>query len=276
MNRDLLDVLARELGEIHTWMEECPGVFYLSVLPGGEYYAVLEDAPISQETRAMGRKLEGAPIFIYRLEAEDGAWVAVEYEILRYKTVYGLPIPDGKSLRAAALYGAELRPDYFGIYPIPPRTPWGYTLRHRPLDNGIYWIETEQCIEVLAVCYPVWDGELSEGLLESGQTLDSEDEMGYIFFRKEIACVAIWELLRTRPELAAVGLIRKPELMNAIWRDQPGYALGYNHQEQIGFHDDFGLLLYTLGTEDCELKGSLDHMVIFTPNAGTDFIGFWR
>lgn len=280
MNRETLDLLAHELGEIYHWEKECPGVYYLSILPtiekGGEYYAVLEGAPITQEARAIGRKLGDTSILIYRLGAEDGAWEAVEYEILRYKAIHGIPMPEGKSLRVAALYGAELRSDYFGAYPVPFLTPWGYTLRHRPLDNGIYWIETDQCAEVLAVCFPIWDGELSEGLWDAGRKLDTEGEMGYIYFLRKTACIAVWELMWMRPALVSIGLIRKPELMNAIWKHQLGYALGYNAQEQAGLHDALGLLLYVLGMEDRELEGSPEHMITIDPGAGTDFIGFWR
>ena len=114
MDNDLLDLLACELGEIYRWEEECPGVYYLSILTtieeGGEYYAVLEGAPITQEARAIGRRLKDVPVLLYPLEAEDGAWTVVEYEILRYQTARGLPMPEGKSLREAALYGAELCP----------------------------------------------------------------------------------------------------------------------------------------------------------------------
>ena len=36
MDNDLLDLLAQELGEIHRWEEECPGVYYLAVIPNAE------------------------------------------------------------------------------------------------------------------------------------------------------------------------------------------------------------------------------------------------
>lgn len=280
MDNELLDLLAYELGEIHRWEEECPGVYYLAAIPDAdnpeEYYIVLENAPISQEARAIGRPLKSSSALAYLLDSEDGAHTAVKYEVLKYLTAHGLPLPEGSSLRDTSLFGMERRPDYFGAYPVPFLTPWGRTLRHRPLDNGVYWIETEQCLEVLALCYPVWDGELSEGLSELGQTLAIEGEMGYLYLSKEAACVAVWELLRTRSELIDAGLIRKPELMNAIWRYQPGYALGYNAQEQAGLHDAFGLLLYALGAEDRELEGSPEYMIAMDPEAGTDYIGFWR
>lgn len=280
MDDELIDLLAHELGEIYRWEKECPGVYYVSILPtignGGEFYTVLEDAPISQEARAMGRRLGDALVWVYQIETEDGAWAAVEYETLRYRTQCGFPLPEGKSLREAALYGMELCPDYFGAYPVPSQTPWGYTLRNRPLDNGIYWMETDRCVEVLAVCYPVWDGELSEGILSLGQKLVSEDEMGYIYFPKEAACVVIWELLRTRSALVSTGLIRKAELMNAIWSSHPEYAMGYNAQEQAGLNDVLGLLLYAAGAEERELEGSPEHMISITPGAGTDYTGFWK
>lgn len=280
MSDELLDLLACELGEIYLREEQCPGVYYLSVLPtigrGGEYYVVLTDAPISQEIRTMGRKLEGCLVLVYLLAGEDGAWAAVEYEVLRYLTQRGLPLPEGKSLREAALYGMELCPDYFGTYPVPPLTPWGYTLRHRPLDNGIYWMETDQCVEVLAVCHPVWASELPEGLQSIAQGLNDEDKMGYLYFAKETACVIIWELLRTRSALISTGLIRKAELMNAIWEYHPEYAMGYNAQEQAGLNDALGLLLYALGVEDRELEGSPEHMIVMTPGIGSDYTGFWK
>jgi len=280
VNDELLKLLSYELGEILRWEKECLGVYYLSVRPedgiGREYYAVFEDAPVSREARAMGRRLKSVPALVYPMGLEDGPQLAVKYEVFRYKIKHGFPLPEGDSLREAALYGMELCPEYFGTYPVPPVTPWGYTLRHRPLDSGIYWIETDQCVEVLAVCHPVWATELSEGLLGIAGKLECEGVMGYRYFLRQTACVAIFELLRTRPELTELGLIRKAELMNAIWEHQPGYAMGYNAQEQAGLHDAVGLLLYALGVEDRELEGSTEHMVTMDPKTGSDFIGFWK
>lgn len=280
MNDDLLDLLAYELGEIQIWEAQCPGVLYLSVLPtidcGGEYYAVTADAPISQDTRTLGRKLECVSAHIYPLGGADSAWLAVEYEVLRYKTKRGLPLPEGKTLRETALYGMELIPNYFGAFPVPGLTPWGRTLRHRPLDNGVYWIETEQCVAGLAVCWPIWETELPDGLAAAGQRLEQEDGQGCLYFPRQTACAVIFELLRTRPALAETGLIRRAELMNAVWNDQPGYALDCNVQEQMGLNDAPGLLLRALGVEDRDLEGSPEYMIAMDPEAGTDYIGFWR
>lgn len=281
MDDELLYLLANEVGKILQWEEECPGVYYLSVLPedekgsGLEYYAVFENAPISQEVRTMGKRLETVPAWVYLLDSEEGPRWAVYYEILKYKTMHNHPLPEGESLQDAALYGMELCPDYFGTYPVPPQTPWGRTLRHRPLDNGIYWMETDQCAEVLAVSYPMWEGELSEGVQTIAKRLEHEGEFGYLYFSKQAACVAIWELLRTRSELTALGLIRKAELMNAIWQFYPEYAMGFNAQEQAGLHDGMGLLLYALGAEDRKLEGAVENMIAMTTDTGNGYIGFW-
>ena len=65
-------------------------------------------------------------------------------------------------------------------------------------------------------------------------------------------------------------------LMNAIWKYAPMYAAAYNAQEQAGLNDALGLLLQTLGAEDVELEGASEYMITLDPDAGTDFIGFWR
>ncbi|MCX4372270.1 MAG: hypothetical protein OSJ58_10655 [Dysosmobacter sp.] len=106
MDNELLDLLAYELGEIHRWEEECPGVYYLAAIPDAdnpeEYYIVLENAPISQEARAIGRPLKSSSALAYLLDSEDGAHTAVKYEVLKYLTAHGLPLPEGSSLREAA------------------------------------------------------------------------------------------------------------------------------------------------------------------------------
>ena len=186
-----------------------------------------------------------------------------------------LPLPKGESLQEIALYGMEISPDYFGAYPVPSVTPWGHTLRHRLLDSGIYYIETSQCKEVLAVCHPVWVTELSNGILGVAEKMEHEGEMGYLYFQ-QAACIAIFELLRTRSSLVAFGLIRNQELMNSIWKHYPEYAVAYNTQEQTGLNNGFGLLLYALGVEDRELERSPEQMITISPGVGTDFIGFWK
>ena len=170
-------------------------------------------------------------------------------------------------------------PSYFGTFPVPPYTPWGWTFRYKALDNGVYWLETSQCKTALAVCHPVWSTEFSEVVAQAGQKLARSNagdvELDYLFFEKEASCTAIFELLKVRPEWLETGLIRRPELMNAIWKYAPIYAAAYNAEEQAGLHDGLGILLQMLG-EDSEPQGSPEHMISLAPDAGTDFIGFWK
>ena len=73
MDSEFLDMLANELGEISHWKEECPGVYYLSILPESErtllcaeYYLVLDNAPISNEARGYHFAPHKGPIISYR------------------------------------------------------------------------------------------------------------------------------------------------------------------------------------------------------------------
>ena len=73
--------------------------------------------------------------------------------------------------------------------------PWGWTLRYRVLDNGVYWLETSQCKTALAVCHPVWTTEFSDGIVQAGKKLihsKADDvELSYLFFEERASCTAI-------------------------------------------------------------------------------------
>lgn len=288
MDEEMISILNYKLGQVLDWEELCPGVYSLGVLLDpdseyscGEFYLVLEGAPISQEARALGRPLQGTSAMLYPIDPPDeGAWTAIMYELCKNQLAHGISSLEGWSLKDAAMEGMELCPTYFGSFPVPPRTPWGWTLRHKALDNGIYWMETDQCTEVLAVCQPIWSSEFSDGVTQTGRKLlhedvDADKELSYLFFDRNVSCIAVFELLKVRPEWLTTGLIRKAELMNAIWQNAPAYATAYNTEEQAGLHDGLGILLQMLG-EDSEPQGTVEHMISLNPSAGTDFIGFWK
>lgn len=287
MTDDLLSLLNYELGQILDWEELCPAVYSLtvqpdpdSVYPCSEYYLVLPGAPISREALALGRALDGIPGLLYAIDPPDeGGWTAILYELCKNQSRHGSPPLEGWSLADAAIEGMELCPTYFGSFPVPPYTPWGWTLRYRVLDNGVYWLETSQCKTALAVCHPIWSTEFSDGVVQAGKKLtlstDDDVELGYLFFEERASCTAIFELLKVRPEWLETGLIRRPELMNAIWKYAPMYAAAYNAEEQAGLHDGLGILLKMMGG-DSEPQGSPEHMISLVPGTGTDFIGFWR
>lgn len=287
MNDELLSLLNHELGQIQTWEELCPGVYSLNVQPNPdseypwrEYYLILDSASISQEARTLGKPLPGTSALLYPIDPPDeGGWTAVMYELCKSRFAHGSPPPGDWSLAGAAMEGMELCPSYFGTFPVPPRTPWGWTLRHKALDNGIYWIETSQSQTVLAVCHPIWSTEFSDGVTQAGKKLaygkSDDEELDYMFFDYETSCTAIFELLKVRPGWLSTGLIRKDELMNAIWKYAPMYAAAYNAEEQAGLHDGLGLLLRMLG-EDSKPQGKVERMIALGAETGTDFIGFWK
>lgn len=287
MDNELLSLLRYELGEVTGWEELCPGVYSLTVQPNpdsvspcSECYLVLPDAPISQEARALGKPLDDSSGLLYPIDPpREGAWTAVMYELRKNGITHGVSEDSGWTLSDASSLGMELCPAYFGTYPVPPCTPWGWTLRWRALENGVYWLETSQCKHVLAVCYSIWTGELSDGVQKAGTrqplVAGAEEDLGYLFFDDRTSCVAIFELLEVRGRWLEAGLIRKPELMNAIWEYQPIYAASYNAQEQAGIHDALGILLQMVGA-DSKPQGSVENMICVTPGKGADFIGFWR
>lgn len=287
MSEELLSILRYELGEVAEWEELSPGVYYFAVELSpesaylcSEYYLVLPDAPISQEARALGQTLDGVLGLLYPIDPpEEGAWTAVAYEVRKKEVADGALPASGMTLADTAMEGMELCPAYFGTFPVPAYTPWGWTFRHRALDNGIYWIETSRCKTVLAVCNPIWTSELSEGMTRVGKKLaqdrGDDNDLDYLFFEGDIICAAIFELLKVRSEWLDNSLIRKPELMNAIWTYAPKYATAYNAQEQAGLHDALAILAQTLGM-DSEPQGLPEYMISFTPEAGTDYIGFWK
>ena len=270
----ILRQLEAELGEIVESEIICPGVCYISA-GGTEYYAVMENAQaISQSAWLYGQ--QALPeLRLYPMDKPQSGWMVVRYEICKYLSKNGLPLPDGDTLHSAAVFGMECNPEYFGTFPVPALTPQGCTLRYRRMGNGIYWIETEQCTEVLAVCFPVWDGELSEAAQKIAMQLDCdkqhgiENTLGYLFFSEDMSCIPIFELLKIHREWEASGLIDKAALMNAIWENAPAYALAYNGMEQAGMND---VVSAVMGEFGIETERRTEHMLQITPTAGTAFL----
>lgn len=279
-----LPVDVSELGELCSADLECPGVYHLAVRPEAdesmfpiEYYLVLDNTPISKEARGYGTPLENGQGLVFPLEQEGSGAKVIEYEIYKYRVSHNLPLPGGESLHSCAVYAAELYPEYFGMLPVPTLTPWGYTTRHHTLASGIYWIETDRCEEILAVCHPVWESDLSDSVLRCARQTDYDTErgidytLGYQFFSKEVSCAAVFELLPYHPEWLTDGRVCLPALMNAILKYWPEYAVSFNAREQVGLNDGIGLFLRSMDIE-AELSGSVEYMIALTPGMGTDFL----
>lgn len=253
--------LTAELGEVQHAELKSPGVYFLSSKEK-EVYVVTVDAPaISEKARSYGRELPERPdLRVYELYQEGSGWHIIGFEVRRYQMKCHLPIEDSKdSLLTIAFYGMEEHPDYFGTYPVPIYTPRGCTVRHRTLLNGVYWLETDRCEEMLAVCYPVWQSDISipeQNLAEQlayDQMRDINNTLGYLFFPKQSCCIPLYELCKLHPEIENSGLVHMEALSNAILRFYPEYATVHNEEEA---------------------KYERGSFLLETPDAGTEFFTF--
>lgn len=273
-------------GEVIKIENLAPGMYEAVVRPGedrigfaGDYYIVETDSSIiSSAAKAHGKLIEGyTGVISFDVDDTPSGKFIIDYELAKYRIRQGIPLLEGESLRSIALYGMEHHPDYFGEYPVPSLTPWGYTVRHKRIDNGVYWIETDKCKNVLSVCYPYWNTELSEYAIKTGarQNIalipDGDDSGEDLFFLDIDACVPIFELLEMRPEWSKDNIVNPLALMNAIWDYHPKYAIAYNTQEQAGFHNTLGLLVNSFGGE-AELHGSPRNMILMTPDMGNQYL----
>ncbi len=275
--------LELKYGSIKQSELKCPGVYFLRMEPpDGQarrcLYIVTEEAPINKEARKYGKRIPDRPEFcLFEYESWDYHWKIIEYEILRYRVKNKLPLGEFEDLHTAAVYGMEVCPEYFGTYPVPLLTPWGYTARYKTIHNGVYWIETDQCVSTLAVCYVIRDdfskmtlclSELTEYDKEHGL----DHTLGYCFFREADSCLPLLELVQNNSRWDW-SLIDKPALMNAVWTRFPVYAAAHNMREQWGRNDGFGIMLRALGIET-ELQSSPENMIVLTPDGGIKFLNF--
>ena len=271
--------LAETLEEETLLEMEGPGVYYLAVKEHGEFYIVEQTSSIiSDIAKSYGRQYPdyAGLLFYSHADVRSGSKI-IDYELEKYAIDNGVPSHDSATLHNAAAYGAEAHPEYFGAYPAPVHTPWGYTLRYRCIENGIFWLETDQRQEVLSICYPIWSTSLSDAAVKLGVTLDCDQEHGihiclaYLFFRKTDACIPIFELMRTHREWGQTGRIAVPALMNAIWQNHPGYVLNHNIREQTGANDAVSTLLRQLGIEAAP-NISPENMIALFLDTGVEYL----
>lgn len=266
---DSLDIL----GVVTAEETECPGIQYLSAGQDNirEYYAVLEGS-VPRMAADFGMRLPSQPdIRLYPLYSDNGGWKIIEYEIQKYRVQNHLALP--VSLMEKALEGMEAAPAYFGMFPVPASTPWGHTIRHRDIGNGVCWIETDQFCQVVSICRTMCD-DLSETALELASTGQEKagvpDTWGFLFFTKEDSCLPLFELLPLHPEW--LGAIDCQALQNAVVQYHPTYTVAYNFREQLGLNSVSGQLLREFAGES--LQNLRLHMLSYTPDAGTEFFTF--
>ena len=218
--------LESEIGEISGVQRFIPGVYYLTTqkedCPAENYYVVMEFAAVFAAVSGYGRQFPG--LRLYPVSEATSGWRIAEYELAKYQMTRNpelLSEEAEQEFHRTALFAAGYHPEYFGEYPVP--------IRHRKLENGVYWLETSRCEELLAVCYPIWNTEFTSIARVIGEPTEYDSiqgydkTMGYLFFSQKSCCVAFYELMQTRPAWEGT-VIDKTAVMNAIWRYLPKYA----------------------------------------------------
>lgn len=277
--------LPLDLGELRVVTEAdlvMPGVYDV-ILESSETGTAAEGfivhrsaADISDMAKRYGKPAPAYPeLLIYTEDNTGNSRYIIGYELFRYRILHQLALPEGENIRSIAAIGAEMYPEYFGSYPVPLRTPWGYTTRHKVIANGLYWLETEQCRRGLALAAPIYD-DLSDGargLAERCNDDSGEHAPAYLFFRKPDSCVPLFELLSDMRKERLCCEIGWAALMNAVYLHHPEYATQHNLAEQAGINDGLGRFLHTMGLE-AELHSSPERLLSLTAQAGTEFIDF--
>lgn len=141
--------LPLDLGELGVVTEAdlvVPGVYDV-ILENSETGVVVEGfivlrsaVDISDMAKRYGKSNPDYPeLLIYTEDSTGNSRYIISYELFRYRILHQLALPEGESIRSIAAIGAEMYPEYFGGYPVPLLTPWGYTTRHKVIANGLYW-----------------------------------------------------------------------------------------------------------------------------------------
>ena len=274
---EIVAAVEASYGEVFDSEEQCPGVYYFACRedeyePPKEIIVVEGDCPhISEVVKAYGECLDDK-LLIYDYNDLYGGKQLVEYEVLRYRALNGLPSPDGDTMLSVATCAADAYQDYFGAIPAPVVTPRGYMTRYLTLANGIYAIETDAGARLIAVAGIIWSLELSEDTIALGEkTGDLPEELAYLFFGERDGCLTLFELHHGYPALGWCKKLDWLALMNAIWQYHPDYAISHNLREQQGLNDLLGLALNDAGIET-ELTGSAGNMVAMTAETGVEYV----
>lgn len=265
--------LKNEIGEIKTLQEFIPGVCYLTAKKENgkveSYYIVAEASAIFAVVRKYGRQFPGSRL--YAVSEDASGWRIVEYELCKYQLRHSEAQASQETEQAVhqiAVFATSYHPEYFGEHPVPLRTPRGYTLRHQKLENGVYWLETSQDEEMLAVCYPIWNTEFTSIARVIGEPTEYDNiqgydkTLGYLFFSRQNSCIALYELMQTRPAWEGT-LVDKPALMNTIWKNCPKYAVMAPQLGETEWKN------YLSG-----IKTKWEKIIGIYPDAGEDFLLF--
>lgn len=247
----------------------CPGVYQLETCVDSYYVVMKNDSVISLEALSYGVD-EGGAIF-FPMESENGGVHVIQYEIERYF------LRNGRSIRYDTLHsiaqaGGVETPAYFGVSAPPSMTPFGYMTRYLYIDRGIYWLESDQCTQMLAVSPFIWDTVLSETVNQYGTILEMDSPsvgvLGYRFFHKTLCAAVLYELRRLRKYPGLEQLITSDEdLLAAISWQTPDYPLKRTMQEQVGLENGMSQFIRSLGVDVPELEQPSKEVIPYIQDA---------
>ncbi len=134
------------------------------------------------------------------------------------------------------------------------------------MDNRIYWLETDQCEEVLGVCYTVWSTELSDLTADLGEQTEHdkahnvEETLGYI---------SLDNVITIFPDAGKDFLLLKKD-MTICQRGQTSKRRDISMAvcTFLGHNDIYDAEI------DSMLQSGIEHIV--TENEKTDFLIFLR
>ena len=285
---DVVDNLKDAIGDILKVEFYAPGIYYVAAKNSDysfvctEYYVIEKTTSIiSYQVKTYGDPVKSCPnLLLFQAEKEQGGYELIEFEVAKYRIQQNIPLGDLDSPRLIAMYYTEDYPEYFGPYPAPTSTPFGYMLRYKTLQNGIFWIETDQGQYTLALCQPIHEFDLSDiarklgKLTECDKMKDIKNVQSYLFFSEQDSCIPLFEISRVSSRLAKLDDLDFPALMNAIWANHVEYAILQNSLVQQGNS------LSIIFPPSFPFKDIFDFsafhkdMVLYTPNRGTNFIHF--
>ena len=125
---------------------------------------------------------------------------------------------------------------------------------------------------MVAICYPVWNGDISEGTEELGEQTQQDREQGientygYLFFPWGISCIPLFELIWNNPEHQENKTINFSALKNVIWEKYPDYALKNNLEVQKMRQES--------SKQGIDTSSFTNGLIEYSPNAGLEFLEF--
>lgn len=276
---DLRSILECAFGKVPDIEEVAPGVYLFAASRCGrafdrEYYLVERKSEIiSNQAKSYGKQVAGcSDLLVYETEARDSHYEIIQYEVALYQHKCHNTSETLSELRCIAVYGMESHPEYFGEFPAPIDTPRGRTLRSKCIWNGVWCLETDQGERIVAICYPIWNGDITEGTEELGEQTQQDREQGientygYLFFPWDVSCLPLFELINNIPKHQGSKMINFSALKNVIWAKHPDYALANNLEVQK--------IRLEAAARGVDISTFSDGLIEYSPEAGFEFLEF--